>query len=80
MLNRHYFRWPEQDVLNWLCQGRIAEMDSAYNYCPWTVRPGMPVRIVHYAARDDWRGGQIVWKYREMTWDEAMWRHACLGS
>ena len=75
VLNRHYFRWPEQDVMNFLCQGRIAEMDSAYNYCPWTVKPGMPVRIVHYAAREDWRGEPPARKYREMPWDEVMRRH-----
>ena len=75
VLNRHYFRWPEQDVFNFLCQGRIAEMDSAYNYCPWVVNPILPVRIVHYAAREDWRDEPPARKYRAMTWDEAMERH-----
>lgn len=75
VLNRHYFRWPEQDALNFLCQGRIAVMDSAYNYCPWTVAPRKTVRIVHYAARDDWRNEPPATKYRKMTWEEALRRH-----
>lgn len=75
VLNRRSFRWPEQDVMNFLCQGRIAEIDSAYNYCPWTVAPQKAVRIVHYAARDDWRDEPPARKYREMSWDEALRRH-----
>lgn len=75
VLNSHYFRWPEQDVLNFLCQGRIADMDSAYNYCPWTVAPQMTVRIIHYAARDDWHDEPPAVKYRKMTWEEALRRH-----
>ena len=77
VLNSHYFRWPEQDALNYLCQGRIANMPPAYNWCPWVIRDGAKhPRIVHYAARDDWRNEASVAKYREMTWDEAMELHS----
>lgn len=75
VLNGHYFRWPEQDVFNYLCQGRIAEMDSAYNYCPWVVEPTKRVRIIHYAARNDWHDEPPVREYRATTWDEAMELH-----
>lgn len=76
VLNRHYFRWPEQDAINYLCQGRIAHMSAIYNWCPWVIhgdetRP----RIIHYAARDDWRDEQVVVQYRAMTWNEAIRRH-----
>ena len=75
VLNGHYFRWPEQDALNYLCQGRIAPMPPEYNGCPWTDDATEPDRIVHYAARDDWRGEPPVAMYRDMTWDEAMRLH-----
>ena len=77
MLNRHYFRWPEQDALNYLCQGRIAHMPPIYNWCPWVIRKGYKhPRIVHYAAMNDWRGKPNVVKYRDMSWDDAMEMHA----
>lgn len=76
VLNRHYFMWPEQDALNYLCQGRIACMPPAYNWCPWVMQSFTPVpRIVHYAARDDWRDEPPVRKYRGMSWREVMELH-----
>lgn len=76
VLNRHYFRWPEQDAMNYLCQGRIAHMPPIYNWCPWVIRDGYShPRIVHYAARNDWRDEPPVVKYRDMSWDEAMEMH-----
>ena len=64
VLNRQYYRWPEQDALNWLCQGRIALMDSSYNSCPWVCEPCGFTSIIHYAARDDWRGELHVVSYQ----------------
>lgn len=76
VLNTHCYRWPEQDALNYLCQGRIAPMDSAYNYCPWVIDSGNGTRIVHYAARDDFRDEADYVKYKKMSWQEAMERHS----
>jgi len=77
VLNSHYFRYCEQDAMNWLCQGRIAELGPEYNWCCVVNKGGKPgPRIIHYAARDDWRGEPEAVKYRDMTWDEAMARHA----
>ena len=75
VLNTHYFRWVDQDAYNYLCQGRIAEMDSMYNYCPWVIDSGSPARIVHYAARDDWRDNVEVHTYRDMPWSKVMELH-----
>lgn len=75
VLNRHYFRWPEQDALNYLCQGRIAAMKPEYCHCPWTVSGSDPI-VIHYAARDDWRKEPDAARYRSMGWDEAMERHS----
>ena len=76
VLNRRYYKWPEQDVLNYLCNGRIAELSAEYNWCPWVVKNGvLNPAIIHYAARDDWRGEPEAVMYRNMSWDEAMRRH-----
>lgn len=77
VLNRHYFRWPEQDAINYLCQGRIADMPPIYNWCPWVIQGDWKhPRIVHYAAQNDWRGKPPVVKYRETEWTEAMELHS----
>ena len=75
VLNSHYFRWVEQDALNFLCQGRIAEMDSVYNYNDFVVDSGGIPRIVHYAGHDDWRENMEVLKYRDMPWSKVMELH-----
>ena len=72
VLNAHAFAWPDQDSASYLCQGFIGHMPSGYNSCPFVVNDGSPVRIVHFAARNDWRDEPVVRKYRDMTWDEAM--------
>ena len=81
LLNSRAYSWPEQDAMNYLCQGRIAEMPPEYNRCPWTVGSSAPDRIIHFAAEASWprellsdmkRHERL---YREMTWDEAMERH-----
>lgn len=74
VLNTHYFKWVDQDAYNYLCQGRITEIDSAFNSCPWTVEGSKPI-IVHYAARDDWRDEPEAVKYRNMSWSRAMELH-----
>ena len=74
VLNTHYFRWVDQDAYNYLCQGRITEMDSAFNSCPWVVDGGRPA-IIHYAAREDWRDEPEAVKYRNMSWSRAMELH-----
>ena len=75
VLDAHYFAWPGQDAMNYLCQGFIGRVPSGYSSCPWVVDDGSPVRIIHYAARNDWRDEPPVRKYRDMTWDEAMELH-----
>lgn len=74
VLNAHYFEWADQDALNYLCQGRIAVMDSAFNRCAYTVRGGAPY-IMHYAGRNDWRDNTEVIKYADITWSRAMELH-----
>ena len=75
VLDNHRFTWMEQDVFNSLCQGRIGILDGDFNACNYTEHTDHP-RIVHYAARNDWRGEPCVREYRDMPWDEVMRRHA----
>ena len=75
VLDVHRFEWPCQDALNYLCQGYIGHLPSGYNHCPWVVDDGSPVKIVHYAARNDWRDEPIVRKYRNMSWERVMELH-----
>lgn len=69
VLNSRRYTWVEQDVFNYLCQGRIAEMPGDYNACDWTEHPDP--RLLHFAGHADWRSRPELWAYRDMTWDEA---------
>ena len=75
VLNSHYFKWVDQDAYNYLCQGRIVEMDSMYNYNNWVVDSGRIPRILHYAGHNDWRENMEVHKYRDMPWTKVMELH-----
>jgi len=73
VLNKRKYAWPEQDVMNYLCQGRICEMPREYNNMWFNDPVGNPV-ITHYAALGDapWKVGSEPTRYRNMTWDEAI--------
>ena len=73
-LNNMQYHFVEQDALNFLCQGSIAELDGDYNACDFTVHTDNP-KIIHYAGLGDWRGKLPVCQYRHMTWDEVLTKH-----
>lgn len=66
----------EQDVLSFMCQGRIHDMPSEYNATRFT-KPTNVVRIQHFAGykASYWRNDSRVIEYRAMSWDDAMRRH-----
>lgn len=68
VLNSKRFKYVEQDVMNCLCQGRIAEMDGNYNANDWTEHDSP--RILHFAGHSDWRGRPEIAMYRDMAWDD----------
>ena len=72
-LNARENQFVEQTAFNRLCQGRIYEMPSEYNACPYTLPCDKP-RMIHYAAIpvQRWRDMPEVARYREMTFEEAM--------
>ena len=77
VLNSRQYTWLEQDVFNYLCQGRIAEMPSEYNSNWWTDKNAPNARIVHFAGvqRPDWIGDRRVTRWRDTPWDEIMRMH-----
>lgn len=69
VLNRRKYTWVEQDVFNYLCQGRIAEMPSMYNANTWTD-PTEDKRIVHYAGIKDYQGFALYQKYQGIPFSD----------
>lgn len=75
VLNTTYFRWVEQDVMNYLCQGRIYPMPNCYNANEWTVHPpetkpcSHPV-LIHYAGIKHWQDEPLVQGYKSKSWEE----------
>ena len=67
-LNRRRYPWVEQDVFNYLCQGRIYDMPAEYNANDWTE--WNLVKILHFAGKNDWRDEEAVVKWRNTSWEE----------
>lgn len=73
-MNSTYSPWPEQDAYNLFCEGYIKELDPKYNQTAYT-----PIvyhaHILHFAGYREWWGFPEVQKYREISWEEVMYRH-----
>ena len=71
VLNRQHFQFVDQDVMNYLCQGYIYEMNSEYNANNFTKSCQNP-RIIHFAGmkRDVWTKHPKAKYYRDLSWDE----------
>ena len=77
VLNRRQYTWVEQDVGNYLCQGRIYDMPSKYNSNWWTDKNASGALIRHFAgvARDQWVNDRDVREWREMPWPDVLFLH-----
>lgn len=64
-LNSYQFAFPDQDVLNMLCQGWIRIIGSEYNANAFTTNCTRP-RIYHYAAVKDFKEDWAWQKYAQM--------------
>ena len=64
-LNRYSIDFPDQDVINLLCQGRIQEIDSEYNASAWTYRCSHP-KVIHFAAMKGYKKHPLYMKYERM--------------
>ena len=66
-LNEEKYNFPEQDVLNKLCQGFIYELPSDYNVSNYTdIKNIYHRKINHYARVKQWRSLPLVNKYRNL--------------
>lgn len=71
-VNLQRMDFPEQDAVNAIMRGRIAQLPPEYNASGWTVKPeGEPV-IRHFAAIRRWQTDPLWQKYAAMTWAEAI--------
>lgn len=77
VLNSRQYTWLEQDVGNYLCQGRIHDMPSCYNSNWWTDKNANGAKIVHFAGvqRKDWIDDARVVRWRETPWDDVLCLH-----
>lgn len=73
VLNRQRFTWIDQDVMNYLSQGYIYDMNSEFNANEWTV-PCQNPRIIHFAGIKNyiWHRNEKFKHYDRATWDEVM--------
>lgn len=70
-INTVAYEHLEQDVINYLCDGKIMSLPSDYN-CSFVTDPTPNAKIFHYLSRDKdkfWRFGK---QYEEMTWQEVL--------
>ena len=77
VLNRNYYRWVEQDVGNYLCQGRIRQIPALWNSNWWTDKCQSAPVIRHFAGdpHEEWWDNLCVVRWRNTTWDEVMALH-----
>ena len=74
VLNKRKYSWVEQDVGNYLCQGRIAPLPKRYNSCWWTDKNAPNPAIKHYAGikRHNWINEPEVAYYRSLNWNDVL--------
>lgn len=68
VLNATKYKWLEQDVFNYLCQGHIYEMPSSYNVNDWTDTTD-DKKIIHFAGHSDFRSYPAYLKYYNMGFE-----------
>ena len=68
-INREKYQFPEQDVLNHICSGRIYELDERYNVSRFTYSPSEQ-KIVHFAGDEKNIEHPLIKKYQELSWDK----------
>ena len=82
VLNARRYTWVEQDVGNYLCQGRIYDMPAEYNTNWWTNKDAPNPAIKHFAGvkRSDWVNETMVRKWRDMPCEQVMELHGRFAS
>lgn len=66
--NREHYRFPEQDIMNLICLGRIYEIEECYNVSRFTYSPSEQ-KILHFAGDDKNLEHPIIKKYKEIPFE-----------
>ena len=66
--NRESYRFPEQDIINLICLGRIYELEECYNVSRCTYSP-TEQKIVHFAGEEKNPDHPLIKKYKEIPWE-----------
>ena len=66
-VNHHPMDFPDQDVINLLCQGEIRPINPTYNSNFWIVDVPDPV-ITHFAADRNYTERPLWKEYENMEW------------
>ncbi len=76
ILNWKRSDWPEQDVLNILCRGKITEMPAKYNANRATelIHP-KDIVIRHYAGERPYQQHTVYREFLRMPWSEVQQQH-----
>lgn len=71
VLNIRKYTFVDQDVMNYLCQGYIYDMNSEYNANNYTDSCQNP-RIIHFAGmkRENWLKHPKAKFYNQVSWDD----------
>lgn len=71
LLNSEYYHYPEQDVMNELCDGNIGRLPTVFNYCKnVTAKNNSDPVIRHYIGFDKSRFLQDAKPYENLSWDQ----------
>ena len=68
-LNTKKLDFPDQDVINNLCQGHVKLLPADYNVCDCTDIYRL-IKIIHFAGIKPWNHFPEVVKFRNMDWSE----------
>lgn len=71
MLNDRKMTFVEQDAFNGVCEGKIFDLDSAYNATKFTAPTDHP-RIVHFAGQKQWQDEPLFKEYMDIPWETVM--------
>ena len=73
LLNTKTYRFPDQDVMNEVCQGNILVLDPMYGHTLVGCTPkSKHPKIKHYAGMKNWQTSPRVRKYRDMKWKDIL--------
>ena len=67
--NSTYYPFPDQDILNAVCQDHILEFEPKYNSHPWNDDPALKDHwvIKHFATIKNWSNHPLYDKYDNIT-------------